>query len=316
MIQLILKDRPEQCKGVVPMKWFESFLNRYSKIFTPIHEYLPTPTANDMDTNIRQWLSKIQSYYIRNNHEKVLNDPKRIYHCDDLILSMNPKDVPAKKTLKYTPTSLKYDELSTLVMANAAGELAPPSIIYRYKKLPPTVVARRVPAGWGMGRSDSGFLNRESFLDYIINTFYPWLLKKQVTFPVIVYMGGDSSHVLSIPLSEFCKEKQIILMALCRNTDCILKPLERTLFQPIKIAWKNAVDKWKAELEGLLMKKEDFAPLLETVIRNTIDETALQDGFRKCGLYPFSPNAIIPTSSPTRSSSSNKNISYLDLSDE
>ena len=68
-------------------------------------------------------------------------------------------------------------------------------------------------------------MTAETFYEYITNIFYPWLVKNNISFPVVLYGDGHSSHV-TIPLVKFCKSVQIELIALYPNATHIIQPLD------------------------------------------------------------------------------------------
>ncbi|XP_011858222.1 PREDICTED: uncharacterized protein LOC105555789 [Vollenhovia emeryi] len=84
-------------------------------------------------------------------------------------------------------------------------------------------------------------MTSKSFYEYIANVFYPWLLSHKIKLPVILYVDGHSSH-LTMPLSEFCRDKGIEVIALPPNATHILQPLDVGFFGPLKKNWLQAVN--------------------------------------------------------------------------
>lgn len=176
-----------------------------------------------------------------------------------------------------------------LVSGNAAGDLAPPMVVFNYERIPNSVV-NLMPPKWGIGKSQNGWMTGETFFEYICNIFYPWLVECNVEFPIILYVDGHTSH-LTYHLSEFCSEKGIILIALYPNATHILQPMDIGVFHPLKAAWRNGVHEWKLE-HGHKLKKEHFAGLLNDVIKKGITKTTLENAFKASGLCPLNPDAI------------------------
>lgn len=81
-------------------------------------------------------------------------------------------------------------------------------------------------------------------------------------------------------------------MALLPNATHILQPMDVGVFHPLKAKWLKAVQQWRFDNNGDRFRREHFAPLLKGVIDDAINPAILAGGFRKCGLYPFSPDAI------------------------
>lgn len=76
-----------------------------------------------------------------------------------------------------------------------------------YAKIP-QVISALMPEKWAIRRSDSGWETAESFFKWVANIFYPWVIKKNIEFPVILYVDGHVSH-FTLELSDFCREKKI-----------------------------------------------------------------------------------------------------------
>lgn len=134
-------------------------------------------------------------------------------------------------------------------------------------------------------------MTAESFYEYVTNVFYPWLKTTNIVFPVVLFVDGHSSH-LTLPLSNFCRQHEIELIALYPNATHILQPLDVAVFHPLKSAWKKTVNNWRLENNGQRLKKEMFAPLLKKAIDSIDVASMAKNGFQTCGLYPFTPDAV------------------------
>ena len=100
-------------------------------------------------------------------------------------------------------------------------------------------------------------------------------------------MDGHVSH-LTLPLSEFCKEKDIILISFLPHATHILQPMDVAFFAPLKEAWKTAISKWRMNNCGNKLSRAEFAPLLEKVLSSECrnSKTIFQNGLviRKVGM--------------------------------
>lgn len=104
------------------------------------------------------------------------------------------------------------ESITTLFMTNAEGNFAPPMILFWYQRIPYNAISK-MPKKWVAGTTDKGWMTAKSFFEYITNIFYPWLKENNIKFPVILFLDGLSSH-LTLPLSNFCTENQIELIAI------------------------------------------------------------------------------------------------------
>ncbi|KAF2889493.1 hypothetical protein ILUMI_16680 [Ignelater luminosus] len=111
-------------------------------------------------------------------------------------------------------------------------------------------VVKSVPQGWGVGHSDSGWMKKEIFYEYVANVFYSNIVNAKVEFPVLLFVDGHKTH-LDIKLSDLCSNLQIILVALYANTTRILKPADVLAFNPLKTGWRKRL----ADGDGQILKQ-------------------------------------------------------------
>lgn len=84
-------------------------------------------------------------------------------------------------------------------------------------------------------------------------------------------------------------------MCLPPNSTHLTQPLDVAFFHPMKVAWRKILSDWKSSTEGLkntVLQKQSFPALLNqllNVLQPTMTAT-LQNGFRKCGIYPCDVN--------------------------
>lgn len=181
--------------------------------------------------------------------------------------------------------------LTVLFTANAAGYLLPPMVLFNVKTIPRKEVLEKMPKDWSVGNTESGWMVAEKFFKYIKNVFYNWLIENNYTFPVILYVDNHSSH-LTLPLIQFCKEKQIEIIGLYPNSTHICQPLDVSLFRVLKDKYKVANEKYRADNKVINMKKFMFAEILKMALDSHDFSPCLINGFKACGLVPLNPDAV------------------------
>ncbi|CAG4966335.1 unnamed protein product [Parnassius apollo] len=111
--------------------------------------------------------------------------PKKNYTPHQMCLAMEA----VRKGDSYSAAAEKYgvprmtlrnknekENLTVLLTANAAEQLAPPMIVFSYERIP-RAIARSIPENWGIGRSENGWKCGSTFYEYVTNTLYPWLVQ-------------------------------------------------------------------------------------------------------------------------------------------
>lgn len=275
--------------------WYEAFLRRHPEVTLRTSQNLTHSRSSVSEADIRNWFSTVEKYFQEKSLLNIFDDATRVFNCDESAFFLSPKEnkVFVRKGEKTVYNFINNDEkecLTTLICGNARGMLAPPMVMFSFKRIPNHVV-RNMPQEWAVGRSDNGWMTGESFYEYIANIFHPWLVKNNIQFPVALFVDGHSSH-LTMALSDFCVENQIELVALFPNSTHIIQPMDVAVFRPLKSAWKTAVHNWRLENNGSRLKREHFGTILNKALEAINFSSILPNGFRACGLHPFTPDAI------------------------
>ncbi|XP_046145944.1 MFS-type transporter clz9-like [Osmia bicornis bicornis] len=295
-VQLLIKKMNRQnpfTNGRPGRHWFEAFMKRHPQLSLRTPQNLCERRGQVSEGKIREWFKQIEDYLKSNNLLDI--DSSRIFNCDESAFFLNPKGnkVITNKKSKgiYNLVDANDKEcITTLITGNAAGELLPPMIMFSYQRLPSSIIDK-VPPDWSVGKFDNGWMTGESFYEYMTNVFYPWCIKKEIKFPIIMYLDGHSSHA-TMALSDFCVEHEIEIISLYPNSTHITQPMDVALFRPLKEAWKKAVTDWRMQNGGKAVKKQNFAPVLQTALHSLNVKNILTQGFIACGLAPLSADAV------------------------
>lgn len=272
--------------------WYYAFLNRHKQISRKKAEYIHGGRGAVTEEKIRKWFEEVKLSLA--DKTEVLSDPTRVFNMDESGFALAPKTGvilgPRGKSVYDERTVSDKENLTVLFSVDAAGTFAPPLAIFKYERIPPSV-ANMVPKEWGLGKSKNGWMTSDCFYEYFTNVFMPFLKNKNIKFPVIVFVDGHRSH-LTLHLSRFCRDNQIILIALQPNATHILQPLDVAVFGPLKVKWKDTVRKFKIDNNGKEITRADVPRLLSQIIKDPKMINNIKSGFRATGLYPFSPEAV------------------------
>jgi len=272
--------------------WYEAFLHRHPEISTRVAQNLPKSRASVTEDILRGWFKEVEQHLAKKQLIDI--DGTRIFNCDESAFYLCPKAerVLVRKGDKAVYNFTQNDEkecLTVLFMTNATGALVSPMIIFPYERIPYSI-SQSVPNDWSIGKSENGWMTAETFYEYISNIFEPWLTAQNIERPVILYVDGHSSH-MTLPVAEFCMDHQIELIALFPNATHLIQPLDVALFRTLKSSWRDCVNDWRVQNQRNL-RREDFSPLLKIAIEHIELPRVMSNGFRKCGLFPFSADVL------------------------
>ncbi len=238
---------------------------------------------------VENWFIEIDGYIKEQNLCDAIKDPRRVFNADETAFYFSPKE---KKVLAEKGSKIVHsvsgnndkENITTLICANAAGEMPPPMIVFKYERVP-LIVAKSVPKTWGIGRSDNGWMTCATFYEYMANVFIPWLRKSGIKLPVIFFVDGHVSH-LSLHLSKLCQENGIELIALYPNSTHILQPMDVSAFHPLKTIWYEVVTEFRVKENGRRIFLHEFPGLLKQTLAR-LSASTFVNGFAHCGLVPF-----------------------------
>ncbi|KAJ8932260.1 hypothetical protein NQ314_014806 [Rhamnusium bicolor] len=190
--------------------WYQAFLKRNPELSQRVSQNLTRIRAGVTEENIQKWFDEITEHF------------KTIENLSDVVKNT--------KIVHNIINSSEKENITALIMANAADQMAPPMVVVNLKRLGKTL-RESVPPSWAIGKSENGWMTNQTFYEYITGVFYPWLIESKIQFPIVLYLDGHVSH-LTLPLSEFCMKKRIELVALYPNSTHFLQPMDVALFHP------------------------------------------------------------------------------------
>ena len=187
----------------------------------------------------------------------------------------------------YGVTSDTKTQITTLVAANAAGNVIPPmhvfpGIRFRYNPLEGCV------EGAYFGRSDSGWMVTELFYGWLANHFIKHITSER---PVLLLVDGHTTHI-DIETSKFCMHHGILLYCLPPHSSHVTQPLDVGLFGALKCNWRKAVNNFQVTHLGLSVTNKTFAQVFKAAWTNTVKMSTIVNSFAKAGIYPVNRNAI------------------------
>ncbi|XP_053696273.1 uncharacterized protein LOC128743676 [Sabethes cyaneus] len=170
-VTLYLKEHPEKNrfkKGKPSDQWFRSFLNRHrSELSVRKPESVAKASANVTESDIRKWFKEVSGILHEEEINDILSDPRRILNGDEACFYLDPS-IDKVLARRGERNVYKIDHgpakknITVMFTCSADGVMFPPMVVLPYKKIP-LEVTKSVPAEWGLGKTDSGWMNKECF---------------------------------------------------------------------------------------------------------------------------------------------------------
>lgn len=272
--------------------WYNVFLRGNPELSVRVCQNLTKRRFQISEEGFRGWYAKVDAYLKSKN----LNDiaPERIFNLNESGFFLSPKHgkvlVHKGEKAIYNICGSDKECYTALIAGNAAGQLCAPMVIYDYERIPASI-ANNFPIECRIGKSDTGWIQSETFYGYIANHLQPWCVENNIEFPILSYVDGHSSH-LTVPLSDFYVEHKIELIALYPNATQLHQPMDVALFHSLKAAYREATRAWRIVNMGRRLDKVFFPSVLKAALDSLDIKSILKNGFIPCGLSPLSADAI------------------------
>lgn len=115
---------------------------------------------------------------------------------------------------------------------------------------PPRDLIESMPDEWILGKSETEWMKTDMFYDHFAKSLNPWLTEKNIKRPILVLVDGHKRH-LTLKLSEFCAENQIIHYSVPPNTTHMMQLADVSVFKPLKSKWQKTVRDSQIQPENL-----------------------------------------------------------------
>ncbi|XP_003746084.1 uncharacterized protein LOC100907997 [Galendromus occidentalis] len=200
-------------------KWLELFLKRHQCISLRTAEHVSNAQASVSENDIREHFEKLERRLTEEGLIHILRQPDRVFNTDETSMSLNPSGqrVLATRGARnvYSRGGSDKESVTLLVTGNAAGALAPTAIVLRRKTLP-VALTDLIRAGFYLLNSDKGWQTGKTFLEYLENSFTPFLVEKGIRRPVLLFLDNHRSHLV-LDVVSYCERSGIVLLPLLPN---------------------------------------------------------------------------------------------------
>ena len=272
-------------------EWYRSFMNRWSKKFSPRTPELLTLTRalSCNKTVVDAWFKLLHETLLTND---LLEKPGQILNCDETGLSTNSKGskIICKREIKNPVTIMpgsgkeQYTVLSTI---SASGKNFPPFILYKGKNLYQEWMVNG-PKNALYGVTENGWMETRVFTEYF-NHLVKWL--KDTPRPTVLIFDGHMSHI-SLETVQTALDSSIIILCLPAHCSHLLQPLDVGVFKQAKTTWRQILRDHYAESRLKAVNKAVFPKLLKRLYSEAFKPAHIVQSFAKTGIFPFDPTAI------------------------
>ena len=222
--------------------------------------------------------------------------PQDVYNCDETVVDLNKSAqkvvVPRRFRTSHSRQVASSEHVTIHCCVSAAGNTVPPFIIYK-AAFPGGNYTAGGPDGALYGKQKTGFMDSELFVKWFKKLFIPHARPTEDR-SVLLLVDGHSSHC-SPEVIQTARENNVILLALAPHTTHLCQPLDVAVYRSFKIQLSKTVKIGQALRGDLWISKSNVARIIKQPFEASMTIQNIKAGFRKCGIFPYNPNAIDKT---------------------
>ena len=289
--------------------WWASFMARHPKLALCTPATLSLARANASDRGILDnYFDELESTLEMN---ELLDQPCFIFNMDETGMPLDPK--PPKivaykghKNPSQVSSGVKT-QVTVVGCVSAGGQCLPPMVIWDRKNLPPELAVGEV-AGTIYGPSAKGWIDQELFDLWFTLHFLRYAPSVR---PLLLLMDGHSSHYCPATIKRAAEEK-VIVFSLPPNTTHLTQPLDKGIFGPLKVSWRQVCHQYLVKHPGAWVTKLNFSLFSEAWV-HAMSPRNITAGFRTTGVYPLDRSAIKLPGEKTLDLAEKTGIAYIPL---
>ena len=161
------------------LKWLKGFRNRHPDLTLGSAECVDRGRhENAKESIILEYFDTLSNLLTEKNLQ---NKPHLIYNCDETAIMLNKAAskvvVPRKFCRCHTVATATSEHISMLCCFNACGKWVPPLIVLKKSMPSSRTFQNEGPPNALYGCSDSGFVDRQIYVEWFLKGFLPSLPK-------------------------------------------------------------------------------------------------------------------------------------------
>ena len=271
------------------MHWWINFRKRHPQLTLRKVDTLERNRAECLNPEVvKEYFDLLKKTLDDNN---ITTSPRQIYNCDETFLPLNEskeKGITSKKArCAYMQSTGSTEHITMLCTASAAGAALPPMIIYP-KAFPGGQYRFGGPDDAIYARSESGWVDSELFFEWFKRDFLKYAVPQR---PVLLIVDGHKSHI-TLDLVDLARNSGVVLFCFPPHTTHALQPLDVSVFKALKAHFSKSLRALCFSRRDFMVSKRDFARMVKEPFEIAFSMSNIKNGFSKCGIYPFDPDAV------------------------
>jgi hypothetical protein len=249
--------------------------------------------------NVASLFGNLQLFYSTHSYL-----PDHIWNCDEAGAQASRNGggtlVFAKKGCRSVHSIIpdQREWLSILSCVNAAGGYIQHFYIFKGRCIRQNYIAR-CEVGATMAMQAKAWMTGFLFSSWIAH-FVKALENRGGIFPTnrhLLILDGHNSHV-TLDVVYKAKQNGLDLLTLPSHTSHRLQPLDCSVFQPFKCAFRGYRDAWTLQNRGRAAQKEDLAEWVSLALERALTPRNIMQGFKGIGIWPLNHEAVVGKMGP------------------
>ena len=266
--------------------WFKLFMKRHPELRVRKPENLSTARAAGCnETVVMKWFANYKGLA---EELGIVDQPDKFWNCDESGLQYQFDQgmvvgEAGKTCYRITPGE-KSETTTVLAAFNAAGEFAPPFVIFKGKRIRSEWCAGS-PPNTVIKCSDNGWITTDLLVCWAEN-FLKIIPDDGATRYLILILDGHVTYTYNIKFLEMMKDRHIEVICFPAHTTHLLQAADKSFFRSLKFHWNSCGKTFIRKSGGAHLSKADFFNVFTPAWTEAAKpETAQQD-----------PNSEVPCS--------------------
>jgi len=270
--------------------WFKLFMKRHPELRVRKPENLSTARAAGCnETVVMKWFANYKGLA---EELGIVDQPDKFWNCDESGLQYQFDQgmvvgEAGKTCYRITPGE-KSETTTVLAAFNAAGEFAPPFVIFKGKRIRSEWCAGS-PPNTVIKCSDNGWITTDLLVCWAEN--FLKIIPDDGATRVLI-LDGHVTHSYNIKFLEMMKDRHIEVICFPAHTTHLLQAADKSFFRSLKFHWNSCGKTFIRKSGGAHLSKADFFNVFTPAWTEAAKPETAISGFRSTWTWPIMPELI------------------------